>query len=596
LKYQFKFSNKKLFSNLDFVEILSPFKDQVLTEKDELKLSVEVSDPSVPGQWFKDGKPLEADKNIIIESYNGKHQLTIKNAKLDDAGVYTFVAQDAKCEAKITVNEEPLQIKKRLQDQDALENNQVVFECELNKPNQNVEWFFNDIPIHQALEPNSYVISQIDAKYVLTIPKCQLKNQGNFSIAIPNTNVKSKALLSIDEAPAEFISNLEDKTVKEDETAEFICEVSKADAKVKWSLNNERLVAGENIKITTDGNKRILKMKKCQLNDSGDVACTLSGERSTKAKLIVEEVPIEIKLDSIEVYEKEDAKFEAKLSKPINKRDVSWSFGELKISESLKFNFEGDRDQTTYKLIIHECSLNDSGDYTINVRNDHLTVKLLVKELPCKFAKPLRDQNTTEHNNVSFEIALTKPNHKVKWFLNGQELIPNERIMPKQLDDVRFSLNINDVQLGDAGKIKCIVYNDKDEEVAESEANLSVNGIYHIFIYYFLQTLENLYKHKMFIEIPLSFEKGLGNIKCMEKDEIRFECKLNKEVKPEDISWYRDGVKLSDGEDDGRIQIITEGTKQILIVKNTNLDDSGNYDIRINSIKSTGSLKVKGLV
>jgi len=94
----------------------------------------------------------------------------------------------------------------------------------------------------------------------------------------------------------------------------------------------------------------------------------------------------------------------------------------------------------------------------------------------------------------------------------------------------------------------------------------------------------------------LSFEKGLGNIKCMEKDEIRFECILNKEVKPEDISWYRDGVKLSDGEDDGRIQIITEGTKQILIVKNTNLDDSGSYDIRINSIKSTGSLKVKGLI
>lgn len=94
----------------------------------------------------------------------------------------------------------------------------------------------------------------------------------------------------------------------------------------------------------------------------------------------------------------------------------------------------------------------------------------------------------------------------------------------------------------------------------------------------------------------MSFEKGLGNIKCMEKDEIRFECSLNKEVKPEDISWYRDGVKLSDGEDDGRIQIITEGTKQILIVKNTNLDDSGNYDIRINSIKSSGSLKVKGLI
>lgn len=80
----------------------------------------------------------------------------------------------------------------------------------------------------------------------------------------------------------------------------------------------------------------------------------------------------------------------------------------------------------------------------------------------------------------------------------------------------------------------------------------------------------------------------------MEKDEIKFECRFNKEVKPEDVSWFRDGTKLMDGEEDGRIQIVNDGAKQYLIIKNASLEDAGNYDIRIKGIKSSGNLKVKG--
>ena len=60
------------------------------------------------------------------------------------------------------------------------------------------------------------------------------------------------------------------------------------------------------------------------------------------------------------------------------------------------------------------------------------------------------------------------------------------------------------------------------------------------------------------LEIPLEIAKGLSNERCMEKDEARFECRFNKEVKPEDIVWVRDGVKLKDGDADGRIQIIND--------------------------------------
>ena len=117
---------------------------------------------------------------------------------MSDGGVYKFVAKDAVSEANVKVNEEPIQIKKRLQDQDGLENNEVVFECELNKPNLPVEWCFNELPIDKVFAPDSYVITQVDNKYILTIPKCQLKQQGTFSMNIPNSNLKTRANLSID--------------------------------------------------------------------------------------------------------------------------------------------------------------------------------------------------------------------------------------------------------------------------------------------------------------------------------------------------------------------------------------------------------------
>jgi hypothetical protein len=249
----------------------------------------------------------------------------------------------------------------------------------LNKPGIPVAWFMNDLPIESALEPDTFTITQTDTKYTLTIPECKTKHQGLFSLKVPDTNIKTSAILTVDEAPAEFVNGLENKSVKEDESVEFVCEINKPDTKVKWMLNGQRLVPDENIEITVDGNKRILKIKKCQLEDSGKVSCVLPGDKASKANLMVEEVKIDIKMENVEVFEKEDAKLEATISKKMNKRDVSWLLKANKISESLKYNHDCETDLLVHRLTVRDCTLEDSGDYTVQVRNDQFTIKLLVK-------------------------------------------------------------------------------------------------------------------------------------------------------------------------------------------------------------------------
>ena len=158
-----------------------------------------------------------------------------------------------------------------------------------------------------------------------------------------------------------------------------MCEINKPDTKVKWMLNGQRLVANENVQMISDEGKRILRIKKCDLTDSGKISCVLPGNKSSEGILTVEEVPIVIQMESIEVFEKEDAKFEATLSKSIPKRETSWTFNANKLNESIKYNMESSKDGITHKLNLRECTLEDSGPYTINVRNDKLTVQLLVK-------------------------------------------------------------------------------------------------------------------------------------------------------------------------------------------------------------------------
>ena len=88
----------------------------------------------------------------------------------------------------------------------------------------------------------------------------------------------------------------------------------------------------------------------------------------------------------------------------------------------------------------------------------------------------LSDKNPTEHESVSFDVTLSKPNHQVKWFLNEVEVTESIKLHPKKIDDLKFSLELDDVGLADAGPVKCVILNEKGEQLAESVCALTVKG------------------------------------------------------------------------------------------------------------------------
>lgn len=93
------------------------------------------------------------------------------------------------------------------------------------------------------------------------------------------------------------------------------------------------------------------------------------------------ETPIDIKLEPVEVFEKDEVRLEAILSKQVPKREVAWTLkdGTKLVGDSLKYSQEFDKENNKHVLVVRDCTLQDAGEYTINVRMNKQPVQVTVK-------------------------------------------------------------------------------------------------------------------------------------------------------------------------------------------------------------------------
>ncbi len=255
------------------------------------------------------------------------------------------------------------------------------------------------------------------------------------------------------------------------------------------------------------------------------------------------------------------------VNKEITKRDIVWSNKSEKILETLKYHPESKPNGLHHQLKISDCTLDDAGDYKIKIKDNKVTVKLVVKELPVKFERQLEDKSLLENSTATFECTLSKPNKIVKWYLNGVELQDNDNIQKSEAR-CKHTLIISKIPKDHAGILTCKVFDKEgDVEIASSTCNVTVK------------------------EIPTDFVKQLANIKCNEKESAIFECTLNKILPTDQVKWFKNGVEVT-GSDN--IEIKSDGVKQYLVIKKSAVDDSGSYSIKINDLTSSATCKVKG--
>lgn len=99
----------------------------------------------------------------------------------------------------------------------------------------------------------------------------------------PNLN----SVFSFPELAAEFIARPQNQEVVEGEKAEFSCSVSKDTYEVKWFRGDKEIEAGDKYSIISEGKRRALIVKSCELKDEGGYTAHIGTVKAVADLLVI---------------------------------------------------------------------------------------------------------------------------------------------------------------------------------------------------------------------------------------------------------------------------------------------------------------------
>lgn len=92
------------------VTFKTKLRNQQVEEENSLTLSCELSKPGLAVEWRKGEELLRNDFKYQIKNRNSVMELTIKNAQLEDSGLYSCFYGDVKTTASVTITRKSVDV------------------------------------------------------------------------------------------------------------------------------------------------------------------------------------------------------------------------------------------------------------------------------------------------------------------------------------------------------------------------------------------------------------------------------------------------------------------------------------------------------
>uniref|UniRef100_A0A914WDR8 Muscle M-line assembly protein unc-89 n=1 Tax=Plectus sambesii TaxID=2011161 RepID=A0A914WDR8_9BILA len=277
-----------------------------------------------------------------------------------------------------------------------------------------------------------------------------------------------------------------------------------------------------------------------QVDDTGRYTCMATneyGQASTSAffrVLKVEKEPSSPKfvseLKDLEIKEGEIANFECEVE-GWPEPELVWLVDDqpLRPSHDFKLEFDGQK----AKLEIRDAQPEDTGTYSVRIKNEFGTTESLAKltvdadpdknHVAPEFQAGVEDMDADEGDTVRFKAVLTgDPTPEVTWFINGVPLSESDKVKFISEDGICI-VTIKDVTRHFDGVVSCQAVNRLGTE--SSEARLSVRTK----------------------PMPPQFDRPLEDKTAQEKDTVVFEADVSGSPDP-DVTWFIGGKQLVNGE------------------------------------------------
>ncbi|PKK31955.1 obscurin, cytoskeletal calmodulin and titin-interacting RhoGEF, transcript variant X9 [Columba livia] len=500
--------------------------------------------------WTLNGNKVGSGGRFKASNAGRKYTLSITNVIPDDSGEVIFTARGLTSKASLVVKEKPTEVTKQLEDKTSAAGQDISLSCELSKPDVNIRWYKDGKAIRKS---QKYDLHQEGTRAILIIHDSTVKDSGEYTC---ETEVsKTKARVTVQEKPNYFVKELSDLKVDENGSAVFTCQSEKAASSVIWRKGMAELRAGRKYEITQKGQVLQLTIKNLEKSDSDTYTCDI-GDAQSRAKLVVQEIPVLFKkeLQNEEAKEGKQVKLTCELSKPDT--PVKWMKGDTVLYASEKYEFK--QHGTVAELIIRDVKSVDSGDYTCSTGELKTTARVKVKAVPVLFKQALENTETEEGKSVSLRCELSKADATVVWKKGEAALQASAKYEMKQKGTVA-ELVIHNAEPEDAGRYTC------DTGDQQTTAQVKIHAVSAL------------------------IEEELKSVEAVEGGTATLRCQLSREAP---VEWRKGHVPLRPS---NKYRMRQEGMVVELLIHDLDPRDAGDYTCVVGNQKTTAALSVNAL-
>ncbi|XP_036845201.1 obscurin [Oncorhynchus mykiss] len=537
--------------NVRPVTFIEELRNVQVEEGNNVTLRCELSKPGMLVEWMRGTDLLQNGEKYQMKQKNATLELIIRKTLPEDSGVYSCLLEDQKTFATISITAVPVTFKQKLKNQEAPEEGNVTLRCELSKSGVSVEWLKGEELLREG---KRYQMKQEGRTAEMVIRNVVLQDAGEYS-CVTACNVRTAADIKVRALPVTFTQEVQNAMIKEGESGEFWCELSKPGAPVDWRKGRVILKSGDKYEMKQEGRITKLLIHNVEESDAGKYTCKTKDNQST-AELTVKAPPItfKVKLKNQEVEEENSVTLFCELSKP--GLPAEWRKGEELLKNGVRYQIR--KREATMELTIRKAVLEDTGFYSCVYAEAKTSATVNITAIPVTFKMGLKNQEAPEGGIVNLRCELSKAGVPVEWWKGKEEVSPGGRYQMK-LEGKVAEMHIKNIQPEDVGEYSCIFGDQK------TTAEVNVRAAASVF-----------------------FEKELESKVVLEGTSVVLSCEVSSVTVP--VTWRKDACLVTDGE---RFTLKKKGPVHTLEIRKLSLEDAGEYSCITRGKKTTAMLVVK---
>ncbi|XP_077440643.1 obscurin [Vanacampus margaritifer] len=531
------------------LQVVRGLEDVEVSECESCSFEVTLNLSYIEGAWTRDGMRLKSKPNCRISTQGKTHSLILNRVALADVGLISFQANGIQTSGRLTVRARDIHIVQELEDVDTMERQPVSFLCEVNQVDVDGRWYRDDCRIRHG---DNIKIRHQGKTHTLSFKSVRPEHAGE--IRFTAERVSSYATLTVKELPVQIVRPLRVKIAMYHHRGLLECQVSRANAQVKWYKNKKELASSKKYQLVSQDIYRQLTIDDVCSSDEDTYTCD-TGDDKTCCQLLVEEQAMSIVrgMSSVEVTEPEPALFQVETSLKSG-RPPKWTLNGnvLEASEDVDIYREGN----IHSLCLTCTDSSMSGPVVFVAGKSRSSAELTVKERPLQVVRNLEDVEAKENGSVTLSCEFAPSPRVVRWF-KGRTVLKTSNKYNMKRDRKRAELTIHGLVGMDAGQYRCMAGG------SQSSAHVKVE----------VRRLK-LVKHLEPVELD---EDGVAT----------FACELNYVVA--NVEWLLNNVRLYSNAIN-RIQHM--GTMHSLFIKKLRPQHS-RVTFKAGLLSETTTLKVK---